>query len=648
MTATGSARRTAADATEQALLRDVLSALLREDVAGLRTRGTLLHRPDGDWLRLAPEVPTRTVLLLPVEPDGFQYAYAARLPLLREETARSAGEASGRPASTGDTSTGDTSTSAAYTSAASTGEASTGKAAAGETSTGAAHRDLTTGEEVLAALRALAPPEDRAGHAAFAEEYRDALTALRLRADGRAATMDRLTARHGADPAGWTGPAGALAYETLAARTDHPVHPTGAARSGLTARQLRAYAPEFAPRFTLRWLALPAGAVVTHGPDADLGLGALRPAPSALGLPRDLDASHVTLPVHPLTADGPLRTALRTAGLDSVALLADRPWLDVAPTLSMRTVAVLAEPGVHLKLPLATSTLGLLNRRTIKPGSLTDGAAGQRLLAEVAAREPRLRDRVLHADESRFAHAGHELLAVLVRRHPPGLDGAAVLPLAALLADTPDGRLVLDHLADRYYDGDPSALLTALLTLLFDWQTTLFGYGIALESHQQNISLLLDDADGRTRLRLLFKDDDGLRVHRARLRAALGPDAPERAGFDDPRILVDDDAAIADLFTTITVHLCAGAFAFALARLGRAPLADLLGLVRDLLDRAVRRLGTGPGEAGAVLRDLVLDAPQLPIKAMVSAGTLLTKNRSGATDINKHYTTGPNYLPRSR
>lgn len=32
------------------------------------------------------------------------------------------------------------------------------------------------------------------------------------------------------------------------------------------------------------------------------------------------------------------------------------------------------------------------------------------------------------------------------------------------------------------------------------------------------------------------------------------------------------------------------------------------------------------------------------MKAMVTAGTLLSKERSGAADINKHYTTGPNYL----
>nr|WP_317452479.1 IucA/IucC family protein [Streptomyces sp. CBMA29] len=628
MTVTG---RAAGD-EERALLLDVLSTLLREDVVRLRTGSVLVRRPDGDWLRLPvpgadsgrgtaalrqpvaeadADVLPRPVtdsgreapaLLLPVTADGFQSEYAARLPLLLQEPGG---------------------------------------------------RELTTGEDVLAALRALAAPEDRAGFTAFADEYRDALTALRLRTATRADTVARLTARHGGDPAGWTGLTGALAYDTLAARHGHPVHPTSAARSGLTGTQLRAYAPEFAPRFALRWLALPREAVTVHGADGDrapdgLGLGELRPSALALGLPQELDGTHVAFPVHPLTADGPLRDALRATGLDGRSVLADRTYLDVAPTLSTRTVAVLADPGTHLKLPLATSTLGLLNRRTIKPGSLIDGAAGQRLLETVTAREPRFRDSVLHADETRFAHAGHELLAVLVRRHPPGLDGCAVLPMAALLAEAPDGRPVVDHLADRYYGGDPLALFDAVLTLLLDWQTTLFGYGIALESHQQNISLLLDDPAGRTRLRLLLKDDDGLRVNRVRLRAALGPDAPERAAFDDPRILVDDDGPVADLFTTITVHLCAGAYAFALARLGRAPLEDLLDRVRDLLDRAARRLGTGPGEAGETLRARVLDAPRLPVKAMVSAGTLLTKDRSGATDINKHYTTGPNYLLRSR
>jgi siderophore synthetase component len=594
-TAADMAADTAVASAEADVLLRVLSALLREDVVGLRTRGTAVQRPDGTWLRLATAAgDAGDALLLPVREDGFQCERAARLPLLRQE-----------PDGT----------------------------------------ELTTADDILAALAALADPADRGGFDAFADECRRTLSTVRLHADTHEQVIAALVARHGTDPADWTGLAAGLAHDTLAARLDHPVYPTARGRLGLTPDQLRSYAPEFHPRFALRWLALPKDAVTAQGlnDDTDPPGPWPAPAPSALGLP-GLDGSHVALPVHPLSVGAPLRDALRATGLDSRAVLAERPYLEVVPTLSMRTVAAVDHPGVHLKLPLATSTLGLRNRRTIKPGTLVDGAAGQRLLETVAAREPRFRNSVLLADERCFAHAGHELLAVLLRRQPAGLDDAVVVPMAALLSRAPGGRLVIDHLADRFHGGDPLALLDAALTLLFDWQTTLFGYGIALESHQQNISLVMDEDEGRPRIRLLLKDNDGPRVNTVRLREALGADAPDPAEFDDTRIFGDGDGPVIDLFTTITVHLCAGAYAFGLARHGRVPLARLLGLVRGRLGEAVERLGTRPGEPGAVLRAHVLDAARLPVKAMVSAGTLLTKDRSGASDINKHYTTGPNYL----
>ncbi|MFI0941459.1 IucA/IucC family protein [Streptomyces sp. NPDC021020] len=587
-----------ADPVEAALLLRVLSTLLREDVCGLRTRTAVVERADGRWLRLGPAGrPDRPDLLLPVEDDGFQCEYAARLPLLRAEG----------------------------------GEGREG-------------RDLTTGRQVLAALAEHAAPEDRPGFAAFAREFRDALAALRLQAATRERTAARLTARHGPDPAAWQGLAASLGFDTLAARQGHPLYPTGAARTGLTAGRLTRYAPEFAPSFALRWLIVPREAMTVHLPDS-------APLPGFWPTPRDLgatgrDEGHLALPVHPLTAAGPLRELLRDAGLCDSAVLAERPYLTVEPTLSTRTVAVRAHPGTHLKLPLATSTLGLLNRRTIKPGTLVDGAAAQHLLEAVRMREPRFHGRVLHCDETAWLHAGHELLAVLVRRLPAGLDRSTVLPLAALPAPAPGGRPVAHHLADRYTGGDPVALLDAVLTLLLDWQVTLFGYGVALESHQQNVSLVLDEHSGATGVRLLLKDDDGLRVHRRRLAATLGHGPPGPADFDDARITVEDDAPLVALFTTVTVHLCAGALAIALSDSGRARRPDLLGLVRDRLAEAVSRLArTAPGPA-RTLRAAVLDADRLPVKAMVTAGTLLTKRRSGASDINKHYTTGPNYLLR--
>jgi siderophore synthetase component len=626
MTAETTAQATA-DAAEETLLLRVLSALLREDVVGLRSRGSIVDRRDGRWVRLPVPAsgPTRCVgadaLLLPVTEDGFQSSYAARSPVLLRE------------------------------------------------SDGV---QLTTIDEIVTALSVLADPVDRDGFAAFAAECRQTLATMRLHATAHDEVMDRLTTRYGSEPADWTGADASVAHDTLAAFLDHPVYPTARGRCGLAEEQLRAYAPEFHPRFALRWIALPRQALTAAGALSGLGssggptdaapgaaasdtgpdatavpLPAWWPSPTDLGL-SGLDADHVALPVHPLSVGDPLREALRAAGLTGRAVPAERRYLEVRPTLSMRTVAPVTDRMHHLKLPLATATLGLRNRRTIKPGTLADGAVVQRLLATVIAREPRFRDCVLLADESGYVHAGHDMLAVLLRRHPAGLDGAVTVPMAALLSRAPGGRQLIDHLADRFSGGSPLALLDGCWRLLFDWQTTLFGYGIALESHQQNISLVLDDRAGRPRLRLLLKDNDGPRINTGRLTRTLGPHAPGPANFADARICGASDGQLADLFTTITVHLCAGAYAFGLAGPGRVWPAESLRLVRERLAEAIERLGTGPGEPGAVLRARVLDAARLPIKAMVTAGTLLSKERSGAADINKHYATGPNYLRRER
>ncbi|WP_395293523.1 IucA/IucC family protein [Kitasatospora hibisci] len=560
----------------------VLSALLREDVLGLRTRSVPAERADGRWLTLA-----RHGIALPVAEEGFQSEYAARLPLLEHDGTR-----------------------------------------------------LTGLDAILAALAGLADPEDRGGWAAFAEECRQTLATMELHAHVRGEVQTALTDLYGPDPAHWTGLAAALGQDTLAAHLDHPVYPTARGRSGLSEPQLRSYAPEFHPAFELRWLAVPTGAVRRHG---EQPLPSWWPTPAWLGL--DLDGDWLTLPVHPLSVGAPLDEALAALGLTGRAVLADRPYLTVVPTLSMRTVAVAEDPACHLKLPLATATLGLKNRRTIKPGVLPDGAAGQRLLETVIGLEPRFAATILHADEQCYLETGHELLAALLRRYPAELGDTVTVPLASLLAPAPGGRLVVDHLADRFYGGDPLALYDAFLTLLLDWQTTLFRYGIALESHQQNTSLVLDRADDRTRLRLLYKDNDGPRINGPRLAAELGELAPGPSEFDDhARMFGDTDRPLTDLFTTITGHLCTASLAFGLAAHGRAGLDDALGLLRKRLAEAVDRIGP----AGEPLRADLLDAERLPVKAMVTAGTLLSKQRSGAADINKHYTSGPNYLLSQR
>ncbi|MFC6081455.1 IucA/IucC family protein [Sphaerisporangium aureirubrum] len=439
--------------------------------------------------------------------------------------------------------------------------------------------------EVLSAVAEIAGPGGARRAAAFAQECRAAWRARELHDTYRDGVLTRLRAE---------GSGTLIARETVAAFLDHPVHPTSRARPGLSDEQLTAYAPEFAPRFTLRWAAVPRDRVAAHGEEP-----AWWPEPGLF-------------PVHPLA----LPEVRRVPGVE----IRDTRPVTVRPTLSMRTVEV--APRVHLKLPLPTSTLGARNRRSIKPGTLADAARAELLLRQVLAREPGLP--VLVADEQTYADGGHEYLGWMVRRLPEG----EIVPVAALLAPSPGpGPRVLDEVAARYRGGDARALLADYLRVLLGWNVLLFvRYGIALEAHQQNLALVFGPGGGPS---LLVKDNDGLLCSPDRL-AGSGLAAPE---FADRRLLTDDPHRLADVFVTITLHLAAAAVAFG---------AGYGGLVAEILGAALAEHGDHP--MARLLRARTLDAARLVGKSMVGAGTLLDRSRVAA-DVNKHYgTSGPNYL----
>ncbi|MFC5829994.1 IucA/IucC family protein [Nonomuraea insulae] len=430
-------------------------------------------------------------------------------------------------------------------------------------------------EQVLETLVEVSDPADSEGVAAFFEECLAALSALELH-DGHAESVLL----------------GQPSYETLAAFADHPVYPTSRARVGLSERELMAYAPEFGGSFELRWAVVPRRALAPGS--------AVRLPADVAPAGRNLMDDEVLFPVHPLAV-------AEVRKIDGVRLLGEAA-VTVRPTLSMRTVEI--SPRVHLKVPLPISTLGARNRRSIKPGTLGDGARAELLLRELADPD------VVVADEQTYAHAGHEYLAWMVRRLPEG----KIVPVAALSSPG-----VLDELGD---------VLPAYLRLLLRWNVRLFvRYGVALEAHQQNLGLLFQGG----RMRLLVKDNDGLMASPSRLRAA-GVEVPE---FGDERMVNDDPHALADVFVTITLHLAAAAVAF-----GALPHDRAAALLRDTLAEELDGYGDDP--MARILRARTLDAVRLTGKSMITAGTLLSKERSGARDVNKFYgTSGPNYLRRA-
>ncbi|MFD0856877.1 IucA/IucC family protein, partial [Actinomadura adrarensis] len=388
-------------------------------------------------------------------------------------------------------------------------------------------------DDLFGMVRGVSDPRDDVE--AFERECREAWETVRLHEASQTDVLGRLAR---VPEQSRLGPG--TFYESLAAYTDHPVHPMGRCRVGLDAEELRRYAPEFAPSFRMRWARVASDCVTRHGvlPDWWPGEG--------------------LFPVHPLTA----------SHLEGAELLPE-PCVDVAPTLSMRTVAV--DGATHLKVPLPTSTLGLRNKRTIVPRTLPDGALAERLLRHVLEEQPELP--VLLADEQTYGHADSPWLAYLVRRYPPETARAHIVPVAALLAPFPGGGCVAEQ-------WDVPSLFGSYLDALLAWNVVLFRRGIALEAHQQNVSLVLDDSGHGPcpSPRLLIKDYDGTLF--------LGENsfAFAEGTFVDPRMVTQDPEALARVFTTITLHLCAAAPAFGLAERGLLPLRTGLAMIRDRLD----------------------------------------------------------------
>ncbi|ACO47220.2 IucA/IucC family protein [Deinococcus deserti] len=482
-------------------------------------------------------------------------------------------------------------------------------------------RELHGALDILAAFRAGLPAQEALDFAAFDEEYRTAVTQRWLVEDEHASLLSTPPQI----PTDWGERT--LHLDRLGAFLDHPVYPTARAKTGFGAADLRAYAPEFAPVFELRWLTVPRARVQETGETRPLGW----PDFAQVGLPAELAHSHVLLPVHPFMWGGRLELLLKESALDAEVVAAPRAHLKVSPTLSVRTVALVDEPHWHLKLPLDISTLGLRNRRFVHPGTLGDGARMQGVLGEILRQEG-LEHTVLLTDETASGHAGERFLAYLLRRYPQATQEGTLVTVASLLAPAPGGGTVLDGLLREHYQGDFGAFWAEYADLTLRLHLTLWlRYGVALESNQQNTALVLTSGG----LRLLLKDNDSPRVLAERLAGILPEAAAALAGLDDQRIFVDGPEPLAQMFTTITLHLNLAALVHGLGR------PDLYRDLRRRIEHLIDELKLERAE----VEEHVLDAPRLPVKYMLSAGSLLSKARSGAADVNKYYgLSGPNYL----
>lgn len=436
-----------------------------------------------------------------------------------------------------------------------------------------------------------------------------------------------------------------LHYERLAAFLDHPLYPTARAKLELSADDLACYAPEFQRPFQLRWIA--AAKDIHFGPEASASLQELAPSFADVGLDARLSDDFVLLPMHPFSTPQMLDELMEANGLQHKLLLAPKAHLEVLPTLSVRTLAVQGKPGLHIKLPMAIRTLGGKNIRTIKPSTIADGHAVQSLLGQIAAQDADIAGHLLLTDESIGAHINHlPELGYILRCYPSGLEQATVVPVAGLLAPTPQGLLVAEELAQHFFAGRLEDFLDAYLETTLRIHLVLWlRYGIALESNQQNTMLVLGTEEPT--LRLLLKDNDAPRIHRNFLAARRPGLATFVDGLQDRRIIADDELPLAQMFTTITLQLNIAVLIEGLAAIGHLSRRQLYGCVRDKIAALLAELAA-QGEDTALARRILLEDERQYVKYLLTAASLKPKAATGAVDVNKFYgKSGPNFLKES-
>ncbi|QQX80254.1 IucA/IucC family siderophore biosynthesis protein [Shewanella sp. KX20019] len=422
--------------------------------------------------------------------------------------------------------------------------------------------------------------------------------------------------------------------DQIASYLDHPYYPTARAKVGFDTDALALYAPEFAAKFELNWCAAPANLVTLTSV-----VPTCWPSMSDVGLEEFLAVTHKLFPVHPLTAKS-------LECLPEGVVIAPKTALTVQASLSVRTLALADFPSLHIKVPLLMATLGAKNIRSIKPSTLYDGHWFERMLSMLAKRDKVLATRIEHVDEQHGGHLGDsKLFAYIVRGYSANMQCKQLVPVAALASPMPDGRLYLQHLVDQYYQGQWQRWFGEYLDLMLKVHLRLWlKYGVALESNQQNAILAYKDGE---RLSLVMKDNDSARLLVNRYEASLSAAELAQHRVDkliDQRIFVADDEALAQMFTTITLQLDIAAIIEAMATNGMAPVPELYYQLRSHLVGELDALQQDGVETDYA-RHYLLSQPYLPVKYLLSSGSLLSKADSGATDVNKFYgQSAPNFL----
>ncbi|WP_346777187.1 IucA/IucC family protein [Streptomyces sp. HNM0575] len=442
----------------------------------------------------------------------------------------------------------------------------------------------------------------------------------------------------------------------------HPLHPAPKSRQGLSDDESAAYSPEVRAAFPLHWVAVHESVLACDSAWTERGrtVGAAQLAARLAGetVTSRLPSGTVPLPLHPWQAR---RLAQRTdvARLFADGLLQDLgeaggPW---HPTSSVRTVMRPGGPAM-LKLSLALPITN--SRRENLRKELLRGLEMHRLLrsglgAQWRAAHPGFD---IVRDPAWLGVDGPDGLPVtgldtVIRHNPFGPADDAVC-VAGLTAERPSpvapyGRLrsrladVLEGLAART-DRPVRTVATEWFLRYLDavvrpvlWLDA--HAGIALEAHQQNTLVLLDEegwpCGGR------YRDNQGYYFRESRRDALQQRLAGARLGVDSDTFVGDE---VAD--ERFAYYLGINNVLGLIGALGVQRLADervLIAAARQFLRTRARGDGDGPVSA---LPELLLESPTLRCKANLLTRVHGMDELVGPVDTQSVYVTVANPLFR--
>ena len=313
----------------------------------------------------------------------------------------------------------------------------------------------------------------------------------------------------------------------------HPFYPTWKTKPALDAAQVAALSPEFAPVVPLLLGALRADMAhverMPHVADAHDYVAAHFPQAwrewtAALQARGEEPRRWLPLPLHPWHAEHFVRQQY-AAEIEQGLLIADGPAIATRPTMSFRTMLPVAPAQApFIKLPIAlwlTSEQRSLQAKSIHMGPRISSVIRAILADErhfggtLEIFEEELAYHYRHAEQRQDAPGRH--LSVVFRdavRPFERRDGRLPVPVAALFAAAPltgrplvtglverDGRLPTPASVAAYFRRHARAVVRPVIAIYLL-------YGIGLEAHQQNASLLVD-ADGAPQGLLMRDFGDG-------------------------------------------------------------------------------------------------------------------------------------------